>query len=57
MIESSKGHWVNGFEKHPDEKFANCTPCLGIDGIYEQMSNRPYISIGDDIVKPWFQKT
>ena len=56
MAESSKGHWVHGFEKHPDEKFANCTPCKGIDGIYEQMSNRPYISIGDDIVKPWFQE-
>ena len=56
MVESSKGHWVHGFEKHPDEKFANCTPCKGIDGIYEQMSNRPYISIGDDIVKPWFQE-
>ena len=33
MIDSSKGHWVHGFEKHPDPE-KHCTPpCKGIDGV------------------------
>ena len=56
MNESSKSHWVNGFEKHPDPDLEHCGPCKGLDGVRDQMGNRPYISIGDDIVKPWFQE-
>ena len=56
MNESSKSHWVNGFEKHPDPDLKHCGPCKGLDGVKDQMGNRPYISIGDDIVKPWFQE-
>tara|TARA_A100001388_G_scaffold189450_1_gene142475 strand:- start:3567 stop:4832 length:1266 start_codon:yes stop_codon:yes gene_type:complete len=56
MNESSKSHWVNGFEKHPDPDLKHCGPCKGLDGVRDQMGNRPYISIGDDIVKPWFQE-
>ena len=55
MIDSSKGHWVHGFDKHPDEKFANCTPCKGIDGVVDR-ENLAYVSIGDHIVKPWYQE-
>lgn len=55
MKESSKGHWVHGFEKHPDEKFANCTPCKGMDGVADK-ENLSYVSVGDHIVKPWFQE-
>ena len=54
MIESSKGHWVHGFEKHPDPELSHCTPCKGIDGV--NGDNMSYISIGDHIVKPWYQE-
>ena len=55
MQESSKGHWVHGFEKHPNEELEHCTPCKGIDGI-EDRENMSYVSIGDHIVKPWYQE-
>ena len=55
MNQSSKAHWINGFEKHPDPKYAHCGPCKGLNGIKERMSNQSYISIGDHIVGPWFQ--
>ena len=56
MNDSSKSHWVNGFCTHPDPDLAHCGPCKGLNGVRDQMDNRPYISIGDDIVKPWFQE-
>ena len=56
MNDSSKSHWVNGFCTHPDPDLAHCGPCKGLAGVRDQMDNRPYISIGDDIVKPWFQE-
>ena len=55
MNQSSKAHWINGFEKHPDPKYAHCGPCEGLNGIKERMSNQSYISIGDHIVGPWFE--
>ena len=55
MNESSKGHWVNGFDVHPKEEFANCTPCKGLEGV-EDRENSSYVSIGDHIVKPWFRE-
>jgi DNA (cytosine-5)-methyltransferase 1 len=53
MKDSPKGHWVHGFEEHPDPKFTGCGPCSGVDGVDTSGS---YISIGDHIVKPWFQE-
>jgi site-specific DNA-cytosine methylase len=50
MRTSSKAHWVFGFDTHPD--FPNSGPCLGMRGINDR--NR-VISIGDDIVGPWFK--
>ena len=51
MKDSSKGHWIYGFDTHPD--FPNSGPCLGLRGI----NNRDVvISIGDSIVGPWFQE-
>ena len=55
MDESSKGHWVNGFDVHPDEKFEGCGPCTGVAEVLKQRDNQAYTSIGDHIVKPWFQ--
>ena len=51
MKESSKAHWVYGFETHPD--FPNSGPCLGLKGVNNK---ERVVSIGDDIVKPWFQE-
>ena len=51
MKESSKGHWVYGFETHPD--FPGSGPCLGLKGINDHSK---VISIGDNIVKPWFRE-
>ena len=51
MKESSKGHWIYGFETHPD--FPNSGPCLGLKGINDKSK---VISIGDDIVRPWFKE-
>ena len=56
MNNSSKSHWINGFETHPDPDYAHCGPCKGLDGVADMMGNRPYISIGDDIVGPWFEE-
>jgi len=56
MNESSKGHWVNGFEQHPDEKFKDCGPCGGVTPVLHERDNQAYVSIGDHIVKPWFQE-
>jgi len=56
MDESSKGHWVNGFDVHPKEEFAECTPCLGLTPVLKERENQAYTSIGDHIVKPWFQE-
>ena len=50
MRTSSKSHWVFGFETHPD--FPNSGPCLGMRGINDRDR---VISIGDDIVGPWFK--
>ena len=36
MKDSSKGHWVHGFEKHPDPDLEHCTPCKGIDGVQDK---------------------
>ena len=55
MKDSSKGHWVHGFEKHPDPDLEHCTPCKGIDGVQDK-ENLAYVSIGDHIVKPWYQE-
>ena len=55
MKDSSKGHWVHGFEKHPDPDLEHCTPCKGIDGVQDK-DNLAYVSIGDHIVKPWYQE-
>ena len=55
MNKSSKGHWVNGFEKHPNPELSHCGPCEGLVGIRDRMSNQSYISIGDHVVKPWFK--
>ena len=51
MKNSSKGHWVYGFETHPD--FPDSGPCLGLRGINDRSK---VISIGDNIVGPWFQE-
>lgn len=56
MNESSKSHWVNGFNKHPKEELEHCGPCEGLEPVLKRKSNSAYISIGDDIVKPWFQE-
>ena len=51
MKNCSKGHWVHGFDTHPD--FPGSGPCKGLGGV----ENRDkVVSIGDDIVKPWFQE-
>ena len=49
MKESSKGHWIYGFETHPD--FPNSGPCEGLKGVENR---EKVVSIGDDIVGPWF---
>ena len=54
MNNSSKAHWINGFDVHPDEKYAHCGPCKGLDDI--EMGDKSFISVGDHIVKPWFEK-
>ena len=51
MKDSSKGHWLYGFDTHPD--YPGSGPCLGLRGINDFSS---VVSIGDNIVKPWFQK-
>ena len=51
MRESSKGHWIHGFDTHPD--FPGSGPCLGLRGINDRSG---VISIGDNIVKPWFEE-
>ena len=51
MKDSSKGHWIYGFETHPD--FLGSGPCLGLKGINDHSK---VISIGDNIVGPWFQE-
>ena len=56
MLKSSKAHWITGFEKHPDSNYAHCGPCEGLTPVLERLANRPYISIGDDIVGPWFEE-
>ena len=49
MKNSSKGHWVYGFETHPD--FPGSGPCKGLRGV----TNRDkVISVGDNVVGPWF---
>ena len=51
MKESSKGHWIYGFDTHPD--FPGSGPCLGLRGINDFSK---VISIGDNIVGPWFKR-
>ena len=51
MKSSSKGHWIYGFDTHPD--FPGSGPCLGLRGINDFSK---VISIGDNIVGPWFKK-
>ena len=51
MKDSSKGHWLYGFDTHPD--YPGSGPCLGLRGINDFSS---VVSIGDNIVKPWFRK-
>ena len=49
MKNSSKGHWVYGFDTHPD--FPGSGPCKGLRGV----TNRDkVISVGDNVVGPWF---
>ena len=49
MLNSSKGHWVHGFETHPD--FPGSGPCKGLRGVE---SREKVISVGDNVVGPWF---
>ena len=49
MKNCSKGHWVYGFETHPD--FPGSGPCEGLKGV---VNKEKVVSIGDDIVGPWF---
>ena len=49
MKNCSKGHWVYGFETHPD--FPGSGPCVGLKGV---VNKEKVVSIGDDIVGPWF---
>ena len=51
MKNSSKGHWIHGFDTHPD--FPDSGPCKGLKGVENR---EKVVSIGDDIVKPWFQE-
>ena len=51
MKESSKGHWIHGFETHPD--FPNSGPCKGLKGVENR---EKVVSVGTDIVEPWFQE-
>ena len=51
MKESSKGHWVYGFDTHPD--YPNSGPCLGLKGINDWSK---VVSVGTDVVGPWFQE-
>ena len=51
MKESSKGHWIYGFDTHPD--FPNSGKCEGLKGV---MNRERVVSIGDDIVRPWFRE-
>jgi len=51
MLNSSKGHWVHGFETHPD--FPGSGPCKGLRGVE---SREKVISVGDNVVGPWFEE-
>ena len=51
MKESSKGHWVHGFETHPD--FPGSGPCKGLRGV---TNREKVISVGDNVVGPWFSE-
>ena len=56
MNQSSKAHWINGFDKHPDPDLKHCGPSEGLEPVLKRKSNSAYISIGHDIVGPWFQE-
>ena len=49
MKNSSKGHWVHGFDTHPD--FPGSGPCKGLRGVENR---EKVISVGDNVVGPWF---
>jgi DNA (cytosine-5)-methyltransferase 1 len=49
MRKSSKGKWVYGFETN--EEFPGSGPCKGLVAV--ENPNK-VVSIGDDIVRPWF---
>jgi DNA (cytosine-5)-methyltransferase 1 len=54
MRDSAKAKWVFGFKEHPD--IPGSSGCTGIAGLDHELMDSRVISIGDDIVKPWFEK-
>ena len=51
MRNSSKGKWIYGFDTHPD--YPDSGPCKGLKGVD---FNGKVVSIGDNVVKPWFKE-
>jgi DNA (cytosine-5)-methyltransferase 1 len=51
MRTSSKGKWIYGFDTHPD--YPNSGPCKGLKGVDY---NGRVLSIGDNVVGPWFKE-
>jgi DNA (cytosine-5)-methyltransferase 1 len=54
MRTSAKAKWVFGFKEHPD--IPGSSGCAGLAGLNQELMDSRVISIGDDIVKPWFEK-
>jgi DNA (cytosine-5)-methyltransferase 1 len=54
MRDSAKAKWVFGFKEHPD--IPGSSSCAGLAGLNQELMDSRVISIGDDIVKPWFEK-
>lgn len=54
MRDSAKAKWVFGFKEHPD--IPGSSECTGLAGLDREFMDSRVISIGDDIVKPWFEK-
>ena len=54
MKDSAKAKWIYGFSEHPD--FPDSSECEGVVGLDQELMESRVISIGDDIVKPWFRK-
>ncbi len=54
MRDSAKAKWVFGFKEHPD--IPGSSPCTGLEGLDRELMDSKVISIGEDIVRPWYRK-